>query len=217
MQRTIYDFLYRKYDFSMQMGNVPFRSRFAAGMKAYWGLKLLAVTVYFSLFLNFVGEDKYLPKDTYWFVGSVLAALILVTLSYLNVFGAWFAITLSKHRKWIDTVLIISGLLLCIHFPVYSFGETVPDLSALRDTLILPGILLIIIGLYRKIHYRSSRVVPLSALASLLVTTGILMKYPLHSITHSIYLGFILLINAGFIADLLLFYYWHSKSETRNR
>lgn len=217
MQRTIYDFLYRKYDFSLQAGNVPFRSRFAAGMKAYWVLKLLVVTLYFAVFLLFVGQDKFMPEDTYWFVGSVFVGFSLITLSYLNVFGAWFAITLSKHRKWIDTLLIISGLLLCIQFPVYTFGEAAPNISALRESLILPGILLIIIGLYRKIHYRSSGVVQLSALVSLLVTAGILVKYPLHYVTDSIYLGFILLINVGFIADLILFYYWHNKLETKAR
>lgn len=217
MQRTIYDFLYRKYDFNLQGGNPAFRRLFTAGMKTYWGLKLLAVGIYFFMFLHFAGQDKFIPDDTYWFVLSVAAALILITLSYLNVFGAWYAIALSRHRKWIDSLLIISGLLLCIRFPVYAFGEAQPNVSELRETLILPGILMLMLGLYRKIHYRSSGVVPLCALASLLITAGILLKYPIPSITQSIYLSFILLINAGFVADLLLFHYWHRKAKAGDR
>lgn len=217
MQRTIYDFLYRKYGFNLQGGNTAFRRRFTAGMKTYWGLKLLAVGIYFFVFLRFVGKDKFIPDDTYWFALSVAAALVLISLSYLNVFGAWYAIALSRHRKWIDSLLIISGLLLCIRFPVYTFGEAMPNVGELRETLILPGILMLMLGLYRKIHYRSSGVVPLSALASLLITAGILLKYPVHSITQSIYLSFILLINAGFVADLLLFHYWHRKSKAGER
>ncbi|MNI31593.1 hypothetical protein D3C73_854800 [compost metagenome] len=135
----------------------------------------------------------------------------------MNVFGAWFTIALSRHRRWLDSLLIISGLVLCIKFPVYAFGEPMPAAGELRDSLILPGILMLMLGLYRKIHYRSSGVVPLSAMASLGITAGILLKYPVHSITHSIYLSFILLINAGFVADLFLFHYWHRKSKAEYR
>jgi hypothetical protein len=217
MQRTIYDFLYRKYGFSAPGENKAFRSLFSAGMRAYWGVKLLAVGLFFFLFLRFTGKDRFIPEDTYWFIGSIAAALILVTLSYLNVFGAWYAIALSRHRRWIDSLLILSGLVLCIRFPVYAFGEAMPDVSELRESLILPGILMLMLGIYRKIHYRSSGVVPLSALASLLITAGILYKYPIHTITQSIYLSFIMLINAGFVADLLLFHYWHRKSKAGER
>ncbi|MEC0090292.1 hypothetical protein [Paenibacillus macquariensis] len=214
MQRTIYDFLFQKYDFFQTRDNASLRDQFKGSMKVYWGLKLLAVTIYFSLFLRFVGQDIYLPTETYWFVGSVVAGLLLITLSYLNVFSAWFVITLSKHRKWIDTLLILTGIILCIKLPVYTFGDSSYDISGLRESLFIPGLLLITVGLYRKIHYQKSKVVPFSAIVSVIISACIFIKFPMDSIMQSVYLGFIILLNLGFLVDLFLFYYLHMKLKT---
>ncbi|WP_442603182.1 hypothetical protein [Paenibacillus sp. KN14-4R] len=219
MQRTIYDFLFHKYDFLNKGADTTFRHQFQENMKLYWGIKLLAVTVYLGIFLKFVGRDTFLPNDTYWFVGCVVALLIVITLAYFNVFSAWFMITLSKHRKWLDTLLIFSGILLClsIYLPTYAFGNSTYDLQTLHDNLLLPGILMFTIGMYRKIHYKKSRAVPISAMFSLLVSVGIFALFPAHSIGKSLYLGFILLVNAGFLADMVVFYYLHNKSKANYR
>jgi|GEM_PF-2325604 hypothetical protein len=219
MQRTIYDFLYRKYELAGVEGrnNTALRSRFAEGMKLYWGVKLAAVAIYLGLFLYFVGSDRYLPSETYWFIGGVAASLILITLAYMNVFTAWFAIMLGKHRMWFDRLLIITGLVLCIKLPVYTFGESAVDFQGVRQSLVLPGILMIAMGVYRKVHYKQTRVVHLCAAVSVVISAGILAAYPLDMIGQSVYLGFILLLNAGFIVDLIVYYGLHYKSRRISR
>ncbi|MCR8644648.1 hypothetical protein NV379_18505 [Paenibacillus sp. N1-5-1-14] len=219
MQRTIYDFLYHKYDFLNKGTNPTFRHQFQANMKVYWGLKLLAVTFYLAIFLKFVGRDTFLPNDTYWFVACVTLLLIVITLAYFNVVTAWFVLTLSKHRKWLDNLLMIAGGLLCIsiYLPTYTFGDSTFDLQSLNDNLFIPGLFMFTIGMYRKIHYQKSGAVVRSALFSILVTAGILFLFPIHSIGKSLYLGFILLVNAGFLADMIVYYYLHNKSKANYR
>lgn len=219
MQRTIYDFLYRKYELVGAEGvkDTALRSRFAEGMKLYWGVKLAAVAVYIGLFLYFVGSDRYLPSETYWFIGGVAASLILITLAYMNVFAAWFAIMLGKHRMWVDRLLIITGLVLCIRLPVYTFGQHVTDFDSLRQSMVLPGIVMIAMGVYRKVHYKQTKVVHLCAAVSVVITASILAAYPLDMIGHSVYLGFILLLNAGFIVDLIVFYGLHYRTKRISR
>lgn len=222
MQRTIYDFLYRKYELTGIEGikggrDTALRNRFAEGMKLYWGVKLAAVAVYIGLFIYFVGSDRYLPSETYWFIGGVAASLILITLAYMNVFTAWFAIMLGKHRMWFDSLLIITGLVLCIKLPVYTFGQSTVDIHSLRQSLVLPGILMIAMGVYRKVHYKQTKVVHLCAAVSVVISAGILAAYPLDMIGRSVYLGFILLLNAGFIVDLIVYYGLHYNSKRIRR
>ncbi|MGN7415967.1 MULTISPECIES: hypothetical protein [unclassified Paenibacillus] len=213
MQRTIYDFLLRKYELHHAGQDPSFRKTFTGSMKWYWGLKLIVVGIYIALFLHYVGKDQFLPSETYWFIGGIVFSLFVITLSYLNIFTAWFAIMLGKHRKWIDNLLIITGILLCIKLPVYTFGNGDVNFFNIQESLLLPGILMIAMGLYRKVHYRSSKVVPWCAAVSLLISAVILVKFPIDSIGQSIYLGFIMLVNAGFIIDLLVLYMLHFKSR----
>ncbi|MFD0047792.1 hypothetical protein ACFVHQ_00380 [Actinomycetes bacterium NPDC127524] len=210
MQRTIFDFLYKKYDFDTKSG-LFFRDTFTKRMKLYWSLKLTAVLIYFILFLKFVGKDSTFPAETYWFVGSMAAGLLLISLSYLNVALAWFAISLGQHRKWIDSLLIISGLLLCLPLPVYSYHESGFDLTSLRQVLMIAGIFMGVIGLYRKIHYLKRKVVPFSAAASLLIFICIFTVFNVSEIKDSIYLGFLTLVNMGFLADMIVYYYLHQR------
>lgn len=214
MQRSIYDFLYRKYGF-LQQGNGSIRSHFTRSIQLYWGVKLIAVAIYFIAFLKWVGMDYYLPSETYWFISGVAGALLLVTLSYLNIFAAWFAIAIGKHRKWIDTLLIVTGLLLSIKLPAFTFGDTDGTWIDNQESLLVLGLLMIVMGVYRKIHYQNLQVVQKSAVVSILITALIFIKFPLDSIGQSIYLGFILLLNIGFMMDLILYYYLHHKFKTQ--
>ncbi|MBH5320087.1 hypothetical protein I6N90_19985 [Paenibacillus sp. GSMTC-2017] len=210
MQRTIYDFLYRKYELQMDSSQ---RTMFEGSLKVYWGIKMLMVTAYIVYFLVAIGEDQFLPNETYWIVIGMVASMVVVTLAYMNVVTAWFSIMLGRHRKWIDNLLIIAGILLCLKIPTYTLGQDGFEFGSIQESLLYPGIFLFVAGLYRKLHYRSAKVVQLCAAVSVLLSAAILSTFSLDTIGGSLYLGFILLINVGFTADLLFYYYWQTKSK----
>lgn len=168
--------------------------------KQYWFLKILGIIAFFVLFML---NEKMRNVASFKFMGEVLLTLLLVTAAYFKFSPVWYMLSLSPRRKWIDYLLIGIGIVLCLNLPVYTIGGSSANVATIQLFLKEIGAGMLILGIYRSLHYQQSGVVWKCAILGGLLIIGMLSFFSWGSISQNIYLSFLLLINASFIVDFV--------------
>lgn len=214
MQRTIYDFLIKKYDVSKKKLSGSMTNQLESYLKKYWFLKILGTITFFALFML---NEKMRNVESFKFVGEMLLMLLFVTVAYFKFPPVWYMLSLSPRRKWLDYLLMGTGIVLCLNLPVFTIGDYSANVDTIQLLLKTIGAGMIILGIYRRLHYQQSGIVWKCAVFAGLLTIGMLGFLSWESISQNIYLSFLLLVNSSFIADFVFSLFLKHKVSIENK